>query len=471
MADGRLSRDSTEAAIEGVADGRLSRESQETILEGIPAGRLSRESVEVAVDQTPPQGQLARESTEVLIQGTLVASEGRLSRESVEILIDAGFVAEIPGENEAVTAGVGEGFGLPAVRPTKASGAGRLGCGINEAFITWKCGSPRLCSLTGATEIQWGRILDDVSEAEVTISLAGSLDATCCDCLGDIEPWCHELHITRDGETVWLGPVVEVIYAFESVTIRAQDLLGWTKVRVAENDIDMTADITTIAQAVLAEAFNEDDPCTHISATPAGGDTTSYFSEAFSATAFEQLEQLSNIKLNYTAIGRTIILGPEDLPLVPIATLTDDMILSEVTLTKSGLLQGNRWWVRYEGDGGVPGVGQVDQQCYGLIERLRPNDDGIQDATTANEVAQAYANAAGTAPRLLELEAGARLSPETPWDIQDMVPGTKVNVSLARLCVDTAQRFRLTGMSVRQSEEGEEVSLSLSPVDLATESL
>lgn len=363
---------------------------------------------------------------------------------------------------------------LPSVRPTKASGVGRLGCGISQAFITWKCGSPRLCSLQGATEIRWDRRLDDISEAEVVISLSGSVDDTCCECLGDIEPWCHELHIERDGEVVWLGPITEVAYGFEKVTIRAKDLLGWATVRVADDDIDFTvpADIVTIAQAVLTEAFSEDqDPCTFISATPAGGDPTGWKSEAFSATAFDQLEQLSNIKLNYTAIGRTIILGGEDLPLAPIATLTDDMILSEVVLTKSGLLQGNRWWVRYTGDEGppiTPGVGQVDFQCYGLIERLRPNDDGIEDATTANEVAQAYADALGTAPRLLELEVGARLSPETPWDIMDMIPGTRVDVALDRLCVDARQSFRLEGMAVRQSVDGEEVSLSLSPVNLSS---
>jgi hypothetical protein len=353
--------------------------------------------------------------------------------------------------------------------PTQGSETGRLGCGLNEAYITWKCGSPRLCSLTGATQINWDRRLDDISQAEVVISKSGDLYDSCCECLGDIEPWCHELHIVRDGETVWLGPVTEVVEEFEQITVRSMDLLQWATVRVADDDIDFTtpADITTIAVAVLTEAFSEDDPCIleYISATPAGGDPTGYFSEAWSATAFEQLEQLANIKLNYTVVGRTIILGGEDLPLAPIATLTDDMILSNVFLTKSGLLQGNRWWVHYEGDGGVPGVGEVDHQCYGLIERLRPNDDGIQDATTANEVAQAYAEATGTAPRLLELREGARLSPETPWEINDMIPGTRVDVALSRLCTDVSQRFRLERVEVRQNTTGEEVSLALSPVN------
>jgi len=359
-----------------------------------------------------------------------------------------------------------------APKPTTPSTTGRLGCGLSEAFITWRCGSPRLCHLTGATSINWDRRLDDISEAEVVVSLAGSREDTCCECLGEAEPWCHELHIVRDGEIVWLGPIYEVLYGFEQVTIRARDLMSWTTVRIADDDIDFTtpADIVTIAEAVLTEAFNEDDPCIleFISSTPAGGDPTGYFSEAFSATAFDQIEQLSNIKLNYTTIGRTIILGGEDLPLAPVATLTDDMILSDVTLTKAGLLQGNRWFVHYEGDGGIPGVGQVDPQCYGLIERLRQNDDGIQDATTANEVAQAYAEALGTAPRLLELQEGARLSPETPWTIDKMIPGARVDVALARLCVSASQSFRLESVQIKQDVEGEAVSLSLSPVNLSS---
>jgi hypothetical protein len=86
-------------------------------------------------------------------------------------------------------------------------------------------------------------------------------------------------------------------------------------------------------------------------------------------------------------------------------------------------------------------------------------------------MAQAIANAAYIAPRIIEIPAGARLSPDTPWTINSMVPGTKVNVAITRLCLALTQSFRLIGISVEYTEsDGEMIGIELSPINSLTDS-
>jgi len=368
--------------------------------------------------------------------------------------------------------------------PRKA-GRGRLGCGINEAYITWKCGTPRFCPVLEGAEITWGRTLNDISEAEVVVPLSGTADSTCCDCLGDVEPWCHELHVARDGQDVWLGPITEIVYEFDKVTIRAIDLLGWSTVRVPEVPIDYTvttgagaADWTTIAQAVLDVAFAEDDPCLlpYVSASLTGYVGEQKFAP-YQDTAFDQIDALAATGLEYTVVGRTVILTSPNVPNAAIATLLDEHIVGDVQLTKTGLLQADRWFVHYENDDTdtPPGPGYreaANQYCYGLIERIRSTDTALANKESAEVVAQVYVDATAIAPRLLEIPDGSQLSPETPWTIDAMIPGVRVDVGVTRLCVNATQSFRLTGVQVRQTAAGaEEVSVSLGPLNVLSEGL
>jgi hypothetical protein len=368
--------------------------------------------------------------------------------------------------------------------PRKA-GRGRLGCGTNEAYITWKCGTPRFCPVLEGAEITWGRSLNDLSEATVVVPLPGTADATCCACLGDVEPWCHELHIARDGVDVWLGPITEVVYEFDKVTIHALDLLGWATVRVPEIIVNYTdgtgqctedplgpADWTTIAQTVLDVAFAEDDPCLlpYVSASPTGYVGQQCF-PPYQDSAFDQLDQLASTGLEYTVVGRTVILTSPNVPSAAIATLLDDHIVGDVQLTKTGLLQADRWFVHYENDDTdiPPGPGfreAANQYCYGLIERIRPTDTALANKDSAEVVAQVYVDATAIAPRLLEVPDGSRLSPEAPWTIDAMIPGVRVDVGITRLCVEATQSFRLTGVQVHQTKDGEEVTVTLGPLNV-----
>lgn len=370
------------------------------------------------------------------------------------------------------------------------AGRGRLGCGVNSAYVTWKCGTPRFCPVLDTTDITWSRVLDGISEATVVVTLPGNNDETCCACLGDLEPWCHELHIARDGTDVWLGPITEITYEFNKVTIKALDLLGWATVRVPEILLNYTdgtgectdnpqgeADWATMAMQVLNVAFAEDDPCIldYVSMSLTGYVGAQCF-PPYVDSAFDQLDQLAGTGLDYTVVGRTVILASPNVPTAAIATLMDDHIIGEVELTKSGLLQANRWFVHYENDDTdtPPGPGwreAANQYCYGLIERIRSTDTALANKESAEIVAQIYVDATSVTPRLLEIPDGSQLSPEAPWTIAEMIPGVRVDVGVTRLCVEATQSFRLTGMTVHQTTKGEEVTVSLDSLNVFSEGL
>lgn len=351
----------------------------------------------------------------------------------------------------------------------------RLGCGVVDVFVTARCGEGVTCVLDGVTTVAYDRRLDDVSEARVIIDLGGDVQATCCACLPDVEPWCHELHIWRDGEEAWVGPIQEITYSYSQIEIKAKDSLAWLGVRIPPIDIDFTVsttDVVDIADFVIDTAFAEEAPTCELDNVyeELSGIETLWFTEAFQQTALEILRDLADAGLNYTTLGRTIVLTGDTTPLTPLVLLNDEHIIGNVQITKDGTLQGNRWFVHFDGDGGTPASGEAsDFFCYGPIERLR-DGDGLTNGVDAGQVADIYAAAAAITPRIMEVPAGSQLAPDTPWNFQDMVPGARVDVAIVKTCFQLTQSFRLERVEVQYTDSGEQVNITLTPIDsVATE--
>lgn len=348
--------------------------------------------------------------------------------------------------------------------------SGRLGCGEPTAFITARCGAGVACVLENITSLQWDRRLDDISAATVTIDLSGDSKSTCCLCLADVEPWCHELHIWRDGEEVWVGPVVEIVYSYTKVVVRAQDSLGWLTVRVPPIDINFTAadvDLTDIGEFIIQTAFAEDTvtcELDNLHLTPSGF-VGKRFWDAFSGSAFDALSDLSDTGLDFTTMGRTIVLAGDTTPFTPLILLNDEHIIGEVEISKNGDIQENRAYVHFDGDLGTPASGESDFYCYGPIERLH-DGDGLQDGVSAGQAADIYVASAGVAPRIMEVPPGSRLSPDTPWTIDQMVCGARVDVAILKTCFTLTQSFRLTQVEcVYNPAQGEQINITLAPIN------
>lgn len=352
---------------------------------------------------------------------------------------------------------------------------GRLGCGTYDVFVTQRCGAGISCVLEDIVDLHYERKLDAISEAKVTINLGGDTSYTCCQCLAEVEPWCHELHIWRDGEEAWVGPITKIAYSYSKVIIDAKDSLGWLEVRVPPINIDFSTVMTDpvdIAEFVVQTAFAEDTVTCEIDSlyTQPSGLTTLFFAEAFSEYAIEILQNIAEIGVDYTTLGRTIVLVGDSNPFIPLVLLSDEHIRGEVEITKNGLLQENRAYVHFDGDLGTPASGEAaDFFCYGPIERLH-DGAGLIDGTSAGQAADIYVASAAIAPRIMEIPPGSKLVPDTPWPFDKMVAGARVDVAIVRTCFQLTQSFRLTEVIVDVSpQRGEEVGITLSPIDSPAE--
>lgn len=374
----------------------------------------------------------------------------------------------------------------------------RLGCLEDmSVFVTGRCGVSRLTALENASEIRFDRRLDDISEAAVIVPVAGGLGTDpCCEALGLIEPWCHELHIFRNGEEVWTGPITKVTYGFNQVVIEARDVLAWLLVRIPECPFSVTdLDITTIAQTIINLALADDDPCISENIFAVPSTQTVSLAEPFAAfadTAYDQLATLSDLGLSFTTLGRRIIIGGENLFQKTVGLLSDEHILGEIAVTKDGTLYANRVFTRYTNDdqqatctansatgdclpplngAACPAISEIpeaDRACYGLVERLINVGEGINLAT-AQQAGDIYLQAGGQfVPRTLEFPPGTRLSPDTPFEINELVPGLNVNVAFTGLCLDIFQPMKLQEMSYTATPTDEEITITLAAFNLIT---
>lgn len=380
------------------------------------------------------------------------------------------------GAQPTVAAAAGVRPTIGSKSPILDDRSGRLGCGTAGAFVSGQGGFPTVCVLDGITEIEWDRRLDDVSEALVHINLSGDANVSCCECLSELEPWCHELHITRNGVEQWCGPITQITYSFNEVIIKAIDMVGWLGVKVPANNSNFSVltNLTDIAfgssNSILNIALNETQSyvLTNVQTYP-NAVTGLAANLAFSATSLEHLNDLAHVGLNYTTLGRAIILSGQITQLNPLIILRDEHILGDVEFVKDGLLAGTRYYVHYQGDLGVPAISPsgamtpANSYCYGAIERMR-TENNTTSVSQAQALAAAYVSATKIAPRTLRVPTGSRLHPDTPWTVSDMICGARVDVQIANLCFPIQQSFILTQMKLVENAEGEQVLITLNPI-------
>lgn len=387
-------------------------------------------------------------------------------------------------------AGIGpEGLGTPItpdapgnIVENVAEGLrGRLGCGDPAVFISFRCGATVCAIPTEAiVELSYDRRLNEISEANLEIAVTGDAFSACCECLAEVEPWCHELHIWRDGAEQWVGPIQTITYTYESVKIFAKDVLAWTEVFVPPINIDymlnpLGYDLAEIAQDVVEQAYAENEFACELNYLQVETDPTNIFTRrffpAFTGTSFDFLDALADTGVFYTTIGRTIfIAAPLDgniFGLTRLALLTDEHIMGNLEVRKDGELQGNRFFVHWDGDLGVPEIADATEKyCAGPIDRL-VDGGGIADEDSAQQAADSYLAAQSIAPRILEIPPGSRLAPETPVELGKMVPGAIFDVSVTKMCVAITRSFRLQRVEVAYSpDDGEEVLVTLEPLNL-----
>ena len=311
--------------------------------------------------------------------------------------------------------------------------------------------------------LSWGRILDDTSEAQITVPYSGP---DCCGVLGATRSWCNSAAIFRDGALVWDGPIVRMEYTDDSTTITARDVSQWLFRRRIAELLDFTgsaqADLAAIAEALVRHGYSRDDPnvLPHLLVTPTGITGARQYT-ADSGYILDALRELARTGVDWTVLGRRMLITGES-PLARLPGLTDEDFAGPITVIEDGLAAATDAVVLGKGVRGHAG----GEGACGLLEVLVTEEE-ILDERSAQAEAEAIVAAGDPSPLYVEVPDGTQLSPEAPVGINDLVPGVIASVASERTCRTVATDLRLLRVNVSfDQSSGERVGVTLAPVGI-----
>lgn len=331
------------------------------------------------------------------------------------------------------------------------------GCGVHSAFIADRDGAV-VSHADVLVSVEWSRVLDDVSTAHVVIVP----DGDCCAQLGRVRTWRHKLVLARDGVTVWEGPIIQAEWSLGQVELWASDVLVWLDRRVPHQSIEFTsADLADIGAWLIEDAFAPDDPGHDVQILGQTGVEGGRAYTVDDGQTGDHLRDLADTGLDFTAVGSTIVLMPEDWS-ASVGTLTDADLPEGLIVAEDGSQLATRVIVHGDQDSGVKGVSGDSDAYYGLLE---VSTEQTSVKTDASAVAAARSQRAANYPVPVFLSSDeVTLSPEAAVDVAQLVPGWCVDVATQVTCRPLTQRLKITGVKVQEDGDGESVKVVLAPV-------
>lgn len=339
-------------------------------------------------------------------------------------------------------------------------------CGRHRAFVYERGGVNLIAELTPLTYVNWRRTRDDVSSSQATIGTG-----ECCSTLGLLETCSMELHVTRDDEKVWEGPIVRLEYQQEHVDVFASDIL-WVASRTALDEgyshaypnigmalerMDWLMRQKTFAKygdpwkvlPHLHKILGPDDPKTAKSVQP------------WSMTTWEDFDNYAEDGgTDYTVVNRDIYYFDLQLAWATLSPLDQSMISEFPRVVEYGNEFASRYFQTntqgYAGMAEAPGA-IIDH--YGYLDALSSSwtNATTEGAPTAEELAQMAQTARKELqshyppPVSVAIPSGSTLMPNCPWNIADMVPGAWFDITVEGLCREVSSTHRLHEVNVTES--------------------
>lgn len=356
-----------------------------------------------------------------------------------------------------------------------------VGCTNHSVLVYDRGGFTRLFQLEDVIRVQWQRVRDDISVADVTISSPGP---ECLRLLEQIEPGRHEMVIFRGTQRVWEGPItllVEQQGLTPTVSIQARDVMHYAYRLIMRRRYSNAYPniVTTVARAenILRtelgrrEAPEEDPPINvlpHLQVlTNPDMARTSRVTQAYQATVFEDLDSLAAYSgLDYTVVGRRIVLFDRHRALGRTPTVTQADFLGDVRISVYGMEMAT--FAAVTGGNGMFGISGGRDDYYGQWEILDSAYDEEADtaAPTQSELnSQAVRNLSGRIPTPIQIRVpeNAQINPNGVLTIDDMIPGIQVPVR-AKLAIREVQQYqKLSKMQVNDDASGERIQITLVP--------
>jgi hypothetical protein len=307
-------------------------------------------------------------------------------------------------------------------------------------------------------QVEWSRVLDDASTARVLVQPEGD----CCEGLARVRSWRHNLQIFRDGVGVWEGPVVTPVWRADGVEIAAVDVLGWLDRRVPHDDLFFPdTDLVQVAHALIRDGFAPDDPGHQVQILSESRITGTRRYEKDVGQTGDHLRALAENGLDYTAVGRRILLMGED-HCARVGRLTDEDFPSGLEIAEDGSSLATRWVVHGAEEGDIKGEAGGIDSYYGLLERVA-EETSILDNNSAAAAARSRLRGSYPAPTFLDTSNETTLAPDASVDVASLVPGYCVDVTTTSTCRTISQSLKIHGVKVTENDRGESVRVQLVP--------
>jgi hypothetical protein len=328
------------------------------------------------------------------------------------------------------------------------------------------------------TLARWGRVRDDISRAEVVVGLT-----ECCERLEELRTILNELHIYRNGEMVWQGPMVRLEYEHDNLRIFAEDVLWQATRSVVYPGYDHTWPNSTLALDTVDILLNQcysrqGDPWNmlpghlHPIRTPGEPRHTRVCND-WQAYVWEEVDKFAeDYGVDYTVVGRDIYYWDIHWEWKRLESLQEEWIGDYPRIVEYG----NQLYTRCvvtngQGWAGVDEIGlpATGRNSYGYVDKLI-NNATEEDVSTKPTEAQlrswqesAVKNLVDThpAPLGIVVPANTTLLPGAPWRVEDLIPGAWFQVSVTRLCREVTEWQRLHAMQVEElAGQGETVTFT-----------
>ena len=373
-----------------------------------------------------------------------------------------------------------------------------LGCGNNRVIIATRGGEHQIGEVTGLEQVRWDRLRDDISSATVFVHA----NKGCDELLASLRCWQHEIIIFRDNgngrpQRVWEGPLTRITWRDDGVELAARDPMIYVYRRILRqgfNDaynvrggrvISRPLSVTVRASRIIQNALAYDDPNVlaymRVLSRPDDARQSRVMAD-YSATAWQVVDDFAaRAGLDYTTVGRAIILWDTHHGIGRLPELTDGDFDTNPIVTEYGMRAANHYGVT-NGSGIYGTADHLDENGdplhYGWLEMLNSaygeDDEAGSDETLTEEARQAliatFTSQARRniqdripAPVVVRVPDNSTLSPDLNVDINHLIPGVYIPLRSTSTLREVAQVQKLDVLKVVQTAAGETVQVTLSP--------
>jgi hypothetical protein len=336
--------------------------------------------------------------------------------------------------------------------------------------------------ITPLTSVLWERLRDDISHAVVKIVNPGP---DCQEQMLSVHPNRQELVIFRGKDRVWEGPISRIGWHRDRIEIEAKDVMYYahrTIMRAAYKNAYPNIQ-TTIQRAInilggeLARKEALTPPINvlpYITAYTTPNDSeTSKSTVPYESTVFNDIDAMAwRAGLDYTVIGRRILLFDTHTVWYTTPAVTEADFLAEIVVTQYGMEGATHAAVT--SSTGVFAATGADDPFYGEWEILDTayDEDGSLAPTQAALLSQAERNLDGRNPVPLHVRVpdNSQLNPNGTLSIEHLVPGARIPLRATLLTLKVAQMQKLDRVVVTEDgETGEKIAITLYPASLNDE--